>query len=92
MLNIPLLLTYKDKGSKQALTSMDKLEKRAKKLAKSLGLGLSSAAVIAFGKASVKAFLDDDKAAKQLSKTLDNLGIAFESPAVADFIAKMENR
>ena len=90
MLNIPLLLTYKDKGSKQALSSMNKLEKRAKSLGKTLGLTLSTAAVVAFGKASIKAFLQDDKAAKQLSKTLDNLGIAFESPAVADFIAKME--
>ena len=90
MLNIPLLLTYKDKGSKQALSSMNKLEKGAKSLGKTLGVTLSAAAVVAFGKASIKAFLDDDKAAKQLSKTLDNLGIAFESPAVADFISKME--
>ena len=90
MLNIPLIMTYKDKGSKQALTAMGKLEKRAAKLGRTLGVTFGTAAVVAFGKASVKAFLDDDKAAKQLSKTLDNLGIAFESPAVADFIAKME--
>lgn len=87
---IPIVTIYNGKGVKEANKSLFSLEKSAKKLAKSLGLGLSTAAVVAFGKASIKAFLDDDKAAKQLSKTLDNLGIAFESPAVADFIAKME--
>lgn len=87
---IPIVTIYNGKGVKEANKSLFSLEKSAKKLAKSLGLGLSTAAIVAFGKASIKAFLDDDKAAKQLSKTLDNLGIAFESPAVADFIAKME--
>lgn len=87
---IPIVTTYDGKGAKQAQKSLGGLDKSIKHLTKTLGVGLSAAAVIQFGKASVKAFLDDDKAAKQLSKTLSNLGIAFESPAVADFIAKME--
>lgn len=87
---IPIVTTYDGKGAKQAQKSLGGLDKSVRSLGKTLGVTLSAAAIIQFGKASVKAFLDDDKAAKQLSKTLDNLGIAFESPAVADFIAKME--
>lgn len=87
---IPIVTTYDGKGAKQAQKSLGGLNKSVISLGKTLGVTLSAAAIIQFGKASVKAFLDDDKAAKQLSKTLDNLGIAFESPAVADFIAKME--
>lgn len=90
MLNIPLVMTYKDKGSKQALSAMGKLEKRAKSLGRTLGYTFSAAAVVAFSKASAKAFLEDDKAARKLSNTLGNLGLAFESPAVADFISKLE--
>ena len=87
---IPIVTDFNAKGVKQAQKSLGSLDFSIKKLAKTLGVTLSAAAVVQFGKASVKAFLDDDKAAKQLSKTLDNLGIAFESPAVADFISKME--
>ena len=87
---IPIVTTYDGKGAKQAQKSLGGLDKSVRSLGRTLGVTLSAAAIIQFGKASVKAFLDDDKAAKQLSKTLDNLGIAFESPAVADFIAKME--
>lgn len=83
-------MTFTDKGSKSALKTMGKLERSASKLGRTLGLSLSTAAVVAFGRASAKAFLEDDKAANKLNKTLQNLGIGFEAPAVADFISKMQ--
>ena len=92
MLNIPLLLTYKDKGSKQALSSMNKLEKRAKSLGKSLGFALSTAAVVAFGKASAKAFLADEKAAASLNQTLKLTGNAYASIPVQNFIASLQRQ
>lgn len=87
---IPIVTDYNAKGVKQAQKSLGSLDKTVNKLGKTLGLTLSAAAVIQFGKASVKAFLEDDKAARTLAKTLDNLGLAFESPAVADYISNLE--
>lgn len=89
-IKIPLLMTFIDKGSKNALKTMGKLERSASRLGRTLGVSLGTAAVVAFGKASAKAFLEDDKAANKLNKTLQNLGISFEAPAVADFISKMQ--
>lgn len=87
---IPIVTTYDGKGAKQAQKSLGGLDKSVRSLGRTLGVTLSAAAIIQFGKASAKAFLEDDKAAQQLSKTLSNLGLAFESPSVADFIAKMQ--
>jgi hypothetical protein len=58
------------KAFKQADTATDKLTKNVKTLAKTLGIGLSVGAVVAFGKASVKAFAEDEAAATRLSKAV----------------------
>lgn len=54
----------------------------AKKAAGSLGLAFSTAAVINYGKASVKAFADNEKSAKRLANAVTNLGQAFELPGI----------
>lgn len=74
------------KAFKEAEQNVKNLEKGAKKLAKALGYSLSTAAVVAFGKASVKAFAEDEKAAAQLANTVNNLGLAFANPQIATFI------
>ena len=71
----------------QAVTG---LEKKANNLAKTLGVALSVAAVTAFGKASVKAFMDDEKSAALLANTVKNLGKQLELPSIEKFIANME--
>lgn len=80
------------KGFKQAETAVNKLNKGAKNLARNFGLAFGTAAVIAYGKASVKAFAADDKAARTLSKTLSNLGLAFADPQIKTFIADLEKQ
>lgn len=80
------------KGFKQAETAVSKLNKGTKNLARNFGLAFGTAAVIAYGKASVKAFAEDDKAAKTLSKTLSNLGLAFADPEVKTFISSLEKQ
>jgi hypothetical protein len=80
------------KGFKQAETAVSKLNKGAKNLARNFGLAFGTAAVIAYGKASVKAFAEDDKAARTLSKTLSNLGLAFADPEVKTFISSLEKQ
>jgi hypothetical protein len=77
------------KAFKQAEKSTFNLEKNVKKLGKSLGLALSVSAVVAFGKASAKAFMDDQKSATKLANTLNNLGLAFQTVGVENFISQL---
>ena len=60
---------------KQADTATQKLSKNVGKLAKSLGLAFGVTAVVAFGKAAVKAAAADEKAQKQLALALKNVGL-----------------
>jgi hypothetical protein len=78
------------KAFKQADTATQKLTSNVKKLAGAVGLAYGTSAVIAYGKASVKAFAADEAAATRLSRAVENLGIGFANPAIADYIAKLE--
>jgi hypothetical protein len=62
----------------------------AKNVTRSLGLAFGTAGVIAFGKASVKAFAEDEKAATRLARTVNNLGLGFENTRITKFIADLE--
>ena len=62
----------------------------AKNVGKSLGLAFGTAGVIAFGKASVKAFAADEKAATRLTRTVENLGLGFENTRITKFISDLE--
>lgn len=74
------------KALKDAQKQVNVLESSVKKLGATLGVSLSAAAVVAFGKASVKAFAEDEKAASRLAGVLDNLGLSFANLQVAGFI------
>ena len=63
------------KGFKQAQSATDKLNKGVKNLASTFGIAFGTTAVVAFGKASVRAFIQDDNAARSLGITLKNLGL-----------------
>jgi len=80
---------FDGKGFKQAETALGKLNKGAKSLGKTLGVSLGAAAVVAFGKVTVKAFMDDQKAAAQLSNTVKNLGLAFADTDIQKFVEKL---
>lgn len=77
-------------GLKKADKGIAGLQKSAMSLGKSLGLALSTAAVVAYGRASVKAFAEDEAAASRLSTAIDNLGLSFSKVQAADFIANLE--
>jgi hypothetical protein len=78
-------------GLKNADKGMKSLEKRAKSLGRTLGITLSTAAVVAYGRASVKAFMQDEAAATRLASAVKNLGLAFEQPAIDSYIQKLES-
>jgi hypothetical protein len=75
---------------KKAASSTDKLTKSVKSLGRAFGVGLSVAAVSAFGKATVRAFAEDEAAAAKLAKVVDNLGIGFANVEIAKFIGDLE--
>jgi len=89
-LRIPVIVENK---GKKALGDVDKgikgITKSFSKLAGAAGISLSTAAVINFGKQSVKAFMNDQKAASQLALSVKNLGLAFETPAIEQFINQL---
>jgi hypothetical protein len=88
---IDLAAEFTGKGAfKQADTATQKLTKNVKKLAGAVGIAYGASAIIAYGKASVKAFAADEAAALRLSRAVTNLGIGFANPAIADYIAKLE--
>ena len=82
------------KAFNQAETSTQKLEKSAKKLAKSLGVALGARQIARFGIASVKAFAADDNAARSLGVTLKNLGLETGNTSIYinDLISRMEKQ
>jgi hypothetical protein len=82
------------KGFKQAETALNKLNKQTKTLGKTLTRTLGAAAILALGRASVKAFAEDEKAAASLGQTLKNLGLAYGSNigTVNGYISRLEEQ
>jgi hypothetical protein len=82
------------KSFKQADTAVTKLNKNVKSLARTFGLTFGTAAVVAYGKASVKAFIEDDNAARSLGITLKNLGLETgnTSAYVNEMISNLEKQ
>jgi hypothetical protein len=80
-----------NKAFKQAESATDKLGKQAKKLAAAFGLGLSATAVLAYGKAAVKAAVADEKAQKQLALALKNVGLGRDAAASEAYIQKLQS-
>jgi hypothetical protein len=78
-----------DKAFKKADSATDKLSKNVKNLGKALGVTLGVGAVLAFGKAAVKAAAADEKAQKQLALALKNVGLGRDVAASEEFINKL---
>jgi hypothetical protein len=81
-----------NKAFKQAETSTEKLTKNVKRLAAGVVLAFGTKQIVAFGKASVKAFAEDEKAAASLGQTLKNLNLAYGSNigTVNGYISSLE--
>lgn len=88
---IKIATEYSGKGMTQAEKAAQKLARTVTKLAGALGVGLGTAAIARFGKASVKAFLDDEAAATRLTNTMKNLGLELSSPSIQRFIENLAN-
>jgi hypothetical protein len=84
--NVPLAIRigaiFNNKGLKQAEKGIKGLQSDVKKLAGAAGIGLSTAAVIRFGKNATRAFAENEKSAQRLQTVVKNLGLAFETPII----------
>jgi len=70
------------KAFKEADNAVGKLSKSVKNLAGAAGLGLSTAAIINFGKQGIKAFAENEKSARRLAGVVKNLGLQLETPII----------
>jgi hypothetical protein len=78
-----------EKAFKKADSATDKLTKNVKNLGKTLGVTIGVGAILAFGKAAVKAAAEDEKAQKQLALALKNVGLGRDVAASEAFIDKL---
>jgi hypothetical protein len=92
-INIAAQFTGKTAFDK-AENSAAKLQKSVKSLGKQLGFALGTAALVNFGKQSVKAFAADDNAARSLAKTLQNLGLSnqYAGQELNGYISRLEKQ
>ena len=70
--------------------SVSSLEKSVGKLGKQLLGVFAVSKVVAFGKASVKAFAADEAAAANLANTVKNLGLAFAAPSIESYVQQLQ--
>lgn len=82
-INFPIITTFDDKATKKA-------DKAFGALGRKFATVFSVAAVVKFGKASVKAFSDSQKEAALLSTQLNSINLGFSSPFINEFIDKLE--
>mgnify|MGYP000940592602 CR=1 FL=1 len=90
--DIKLSSSLDAKGFKKALTATEQLGRSAKKLAGTLGVALSTKAVLSWGAAAARAAAQDSKAMAVLSKNLSNVGLAYAEIPVENFIKQMEQQ
>jgi hypothetical protein len=77
------------KAFKDAEKSTNSLDKSVESLAKKLAAAFAVDKIVDFGKASVKAFMEDQKSAALLANTMKNLGLQFATPQVESYIANL---
>ena len=89
-LRIPIIGEFKGKKAfGDAEKATGKLDDSVKKLGKALLAAFSVQKITQFGKAAVKAFVEDEAAASRLAQAVKNLGLAFETPAIEAFIDQL---
>jgi hypothetical protein len=80
-----------NKAFKQADSATQKLTSGVKKLAGAIGLAYGTTAIIAFGKASVKAAAADQKAQQQLALALKNVGLGRDAATSEAYIQRLQS-
>jgi hypothetical protein len=79
-----------NKAFKQADTATQKLTKNVKQLAGAFGVAFGTTAVLAYGKAAVKAAAADQKAQQQLALALKNVGLGRDAATSEEYIQRLQ--
>lgn len=92
VIKVPVVLTYSNKGTKQASKDLNLLGKSIKKfgLASKLSVAGITASISLLAKQSVSAAIAEEKEAKSLSLTLKNLGKSYAAVGVAEYVNKLQ--
>ena len=91
-LRIDLAAEFKGKKAfTQASKATSALDKSVAKLGKQIASVFAVTKIVAFGKASVKAFIEDEAAANRLATSVKNLGLAFAQPEINRYISSLES-
>ena len=88
---VSAVTTFDGKALTKGQKQIGAFEKSAKRLGATFAAAFSVQKITQFGKAAVKAFVDDEKAATQLAQSVKNLGLAFETPRIEEFINQLAN-
>lgn len=94
-LRIDLAAEFKGKKAfKEADKATTSLDKAVGKLGKQVASVFAASKIIAYGKASVKAFAEDERAALSLARTVKNLGLEFgtQGASVNAYISRLEEQ
>ena len=92
LISIDIATEFKGKKAfDQAGKSVNALDKAVNKLGKQIAGVFAVTKVVAFGKASLKAFVEDEAAATRLATSVKNLGLAFAQPEIDEYIRKLES-
>ena len=92
LISIDIATEFKGKKAfDQAGKSVSSLDKAVNKLGKQIAGVFAVTKVVAFGKASLKAFVEDEAAATRLATSVKNLGLAFAQPEIDEYIRKLES-
>jgi len=91
-LRIDLAAEFKGKKAfTQATKATSSLDKSVAKLGKQIASVFAVTKIVQFGKASLKAFVEDEAAANRLATSVKNLGLAFAQPEIDRYISKLES-
>jgi hypothetical protein len=86
---VSAVTTFDGKALKKGEKQIGAFEKGAKRLGATFLAAFSVQKIAQFGKAAVKAFVEDEKAASRLAVSVKNLGLAFETPRIEEFISQL---
>jgi len=89
-IKIIIAAELKKAGFDKAAKATSSLEKSFKKLGRTIGVVFSAAAVVKFGKESVKAFQEAEREAALVRSQLEAINLGFASPLVNDYIDNLQ--
>jgi hypothetical protein len=92
VIKVPIIVSYNDKGTKQAVKGLGSLTKSFKNmgLTSKLSFAAATTAVTVFTKKAVTAALEESKAVAVLNNQLKNLGLAFAATGVNAYIDSLQ--